>query len=154
MSTAKKLSIAEHFAQPPVRKGGIYCAPWCGGGCTWAAYVLATERAEALAQRLALTVGGEWKTRVHENLGWHASVLGAGGHLYVSITTGGSVIKGGDVRGYFAYISREANSLAGDWSGGAATPENAIKAARHVFDAEATRIATIERLLASAGRPR
>lgn len=54
----------------PVRRGAIYCSPACGGGCTWAAFQEATGNADALAKR----IGGGWKPRVWENLGWHYSV--------------------------------------------------------------------------------
>src|SRR6267154_1000089 len=50
-----------------VIRGDLYCAPACGGGCTKAAFDLATERGKALARRL----GKNWPYRVHENLGWH-----------------------------------------------------------------------------------
>jgi hypothetical protein len=51
----------------PVRKGQVYCAPACGGGCTWAAHQQAWERARELCDRL----GPGWKPHVWENLDWH-----------------------------------------------------------------------------------
>ena len=50
-----------------VRRGLIYCAPACGGQCTWADYQKAKKNAKALAASL----GKEWTTHVWENLGWH-----------------------------------------------------------------------------------
>lgn len=50
-----------------VRRGSIYCAPRCGGGCTWEAH-LAAKRAGAI---LARVLGKGWKARIWENLGWH-----------------------------------------------------------------------------------
>ena len=54
----------------PQRRGSIYCAPACGGRCTYAAFVKATKAAARLATRL----GRGWKAEVFENLGWHYSV--------------------------------------------------------------------------------
>ena len=51
----------------PVRTGAIYCAPFCGGRCTWAAYQKAKKDANALVKKL----GAGWEPYVHENLGWH-----------------------------------------------------------------------------------
>lgn len=58
--------MAEHN-WTPIRKGAIYCAPLCGGSCTWSAY----QRAKSNARVLAKELGTGWKPRVHENLGWH-----------------------------------------------------------------------------------
>lgn len=63
----------------PVRRGRIYCAPACGGKCTWAAHQLAHRRARALARRL----GEGWTPEVHENLGWHYKVRSPCGRLIV-----------------------------------------------------------------------
>lgn len=51
----------------PVRDGGIYCSPRCGGKCKWSAYVEAHRAASALCEEL----GPGWEPRVWENLGWH-----------------------------------------------------------------------------------
>jgi len=59
-----------HFGRPAVRRGSIYCAPWCGANCTWAAFQEATKRGEALAKLL----GDGWKPRVWENMGWFYEV--------------------------------------------------------------------------------
>lgn len=55
----------------PVRRGPVYCAPACGGGCTWLAYQECVKQAAALAKRL----GKEWEPRVWENLGWYWEVV-------------------------------------------------------------------------------
>jgi hypothetical protein len=55
----------------PRRNGRIYCAPACGGRCTWASY----QKARAAAKELAKALGDEWKPEVIENLGWHWSVV-------------------------------------------------------------------------------
>jgi hypothetical protein len=54
-----------------VRNGATYCAPACGGGCTWSAFMKASHAARKLAKRL----GRGWKPRVWENLGWHFEVV-------------------------------------------------------------------------------
>lgn len=54
----------------PIRRGRIYCAPFCGGECTHKAFVRATKEAKTLAKRM----GPGWVARVWENLGWHYSV--------------------------------------------------------------------------------
>lgn len=51
----------------PERSGDRYCAPACGGGCTWAQY----RKAKRAAARLARRLGKGWKGSVSENLGWH-----------------------------------------------------------------------------------
>jgi len=48
-----------------VRKGPIYCAPACGGGCTKAAYDAAVRKSRALAKRM----GKGWVPYVWEKLG-------------------------------------------------------------------------------------
>lgn len=58
---------------PLSRRGGIYCSPACGRGCTRAEFDRATRAADALARKL----GGGFRPRVWENLGWHyAAELG------------------------------------------------------------------------------
>ena len=52
------------------RRGGIYCAPACGGGCTWKSYLEAKAKGEALAKKM----GAGWTPHVWENSGWHYCV--------------------------------------------------------------------------------
>ena len=59
----------------PIRSGNTYCSPRCGMGCTYDAYIKATNSAMALAKRCEKEIGGVWEKRVHENLGWHWSVV-------------------------------------------------------------------------------
>jgi hypothetical protein len=61
------MSRAKELSWEPIRKGAIYCAPACGGSCTWAAHQRAVKDASALAKEL----GVGWHSRVWENLGWH-----------------------------------------------------------------------------------
>ena len=49
------------------RSGALYCAPACGGGCTWEAY----QEAKRQGQALAKACGPGYKSVVHENLGWY-----------------------------------------------------------------------------------
>ena len=54
----------------PIRRGKIYCAPACGGQCTFAAYREAQNRARSLAKKL----GKGWTPSVWENIGWFYQV--------------------------------------------------------------------------------
>lgn len=67
----------------PIRNGDIYCSPACGGGCTFAAYENAHKLANSLAKRLS-SPRATWTTYVHENLGWHYSVISPCGRIMVS----------------------------------------------------------------------
>jgi hypothetical protein len=61
----------------PIRKGVFYCAPACGGKCTFAAYQRAKRDGAALAQALEYAkteIGGKWTVRLWENKGWFYSV--------------------------------------------------------------------------------
>lgn len=69
-----------HLDWKAKRNGRFYCAPACGGRCTWAAY----QKAKAESARVATLLGAGWKPRVDENLGWHWSVVDATGMLDVS----------------------------------------------------------------------
>ena len=55
----------------PVRRGGVYCSPACGRGCTKAEYDEANSKAKKLLARMS---GKGWKILVHENLGWFYQV--------------------------------------------------------------------------------
>lgn len=63
----------------PRRRGAIYCSRGCGRLCTFAEY----QRAVAVADKLARTMGRGWKPKVWENLGWHASASDAAGVVRV-----------------------------------------------------------------------
>lgn len=51
----------------PVKRGRTYCSPACGGGCTIDAY----NKALSVSGYWMKVLGGNWRTRVYENLGWH-----------------------------------------------------------------------------------
>src|SRR6188474_3140027 len=55
----------------PVRRGAIYCAPACGGGCKHADYIAAAKLGERIRKQLR---GRGWKVRLNENLGWFVHV--------------------------------------------------------------------------------
>jgi hypothetical protein len=52
----------------PVSRGGLYCSPACGAGCTRKEYDRAVRDADRLVRRLR---GSGWRAEVWENLGWH-----------------------------------------------------------------------------------
>jgi hypothetical protein len=76
----------------PVRKGEVYCSPACGAGCKHRDYVKAFGLAEGLAKKCSDEIGGTWKARVWENLGWHWEVVQEGSK--VAISYGGYLAKG------------------------------------------------------------
>lgn len=59
-------------AWTPVRRGAIYCAPACGGKCTYRAYEKA--KADGGKVRAMMQNPHGWNVRIHENLGWHVSL--------------------------------------------------------------------------------
>jgi hypothetical protein len=69
-----------------VRRGHLYCAAFCGRGCTWAEHQDAQKKGKALAKRL----GKGWTVRLWENLGWHYEVISPCGRIKVSNGYGGS----------------------------------------------------------------
>jgi len=80
---------AARLSWNPVRRGNIYCAPACGGNCTWEAYNNACIKVLALVKRLK---GKGWMPRVHENMGWHynATLRTAFGAIHVYGDTDGT----------------------------------------------------------------
>lgn len=58
----------------PRLKGKIYCSSACGGGCTKVQYDKALNSAIQLKNLLQKKIGGNWKIRTRENLGWFSSV--------------------------------------------------------------------------------
>ena len=75
MKTKRKPNQADR-SWKAVRRGDVYCAPACGGGCTHAAYMQAQLGGERLARRL----GPGFKPEVWENLGWHYCAVSKGNH--------------------------------------------------------------------------
>lgn len=97
-----------------VRRGAIYCAPACGGRCTWAQYQAAIQNARKLAKRM----GKGWKTRVYENLGWHYNVISPCGRIKIS---------GGIGKFYTAYLGDKKEKICmGTWAESGTTPEQAM----------------------------
>ncbi len=60
--------VAKKLSWTPVLRGGVYCSPACGGGCTREAYETAGREAQKLLKRMRT---GGWVVDVWENLGWH-----------------------------------------------------------------------------------
>ena len=54
-----------------VRKGEIYCAPACGGDCTWAQYTAMKNQAKTMCKEL----GDGWKPQLNHNLGWFCAIV-------------------------------------------------------------------------------
>ena len=95
----------------PKRTGAIYCAPACGGRCTWAAFQAAHASARALVKEL----GKGWLPRVHENFGWHFSAVNEGNCCTVYR----------DGKDYSAYIGP--NQPGGRWVGRGPTAKDAVR---------------------------
>ena len=62
----------------PIHKGNIFCSPACGANCKYVDYVQANKRASALSKNL----GGKWKSRVWENMGWFWNAVIEKGGVY------------------------------------------------------------------------
>jgi hypothetical protein len=119
-----------------IRRGEIYCAPFCGGRCTWAAFEVATARAEGLAKQL----GAGWVPVVWENLGWHAKVIGLGGRLHVHVNVNhrsdGVDHDRPPIEGYTAFLNPAPEASGGKWSAHGVTPEGGIRAVALRFHAD------------------
>jgi len=61
-----------------VRKGKEYCAPACGGGCTFAQYSEMKKQAEKMCKDL----GKGWKPQLTHNLGWFCAVVNGRTTIY------------------------------------------------------------------------
>lgn len=106
------------------RNGVIYCAPACGGGCTWAAYQEATKNAAALAKKCS----SGYTPYVHENLGWHFAAISPCRQIYVGDYGG----KGDRYTALFG----ERDSHGGRWVGRGRTANAAIARAIQAARAE------------------
>lgn len=105
----------------PVRRGPIYCAPACGGGCTWYAYQKALRDGAALTKQL----GKGWETRVWENLGWHFE------SRFGNLKVHGDRARGRGSRfSYTAYFGR--------WAVSATSPRRAVLKLAREIEAELT----------------
>lgn len=118
----------------PVRCGDIYCAPACGGKCTWAAYQEAHKNAKALA----LMLGEGWAPDVWENLGWHYAAKTTDGLMKVHPSS-----HLGKILGYTAFF--------GEGSGGQYTGQDAdpATAAALALRAAQKKMNEIDRLIAT-----
>lgn len=95
------MEIKAYMSLPATHQpGGIYCARWCGCGCTKAAFDQATSEAAALAKDL----GQGWLPHVFENIGWHYKATK--GKCDISPDRKGDPRHGGwAVRGYTVYLN-------------------------------------------------
>jgi hypothetical protein len=117
-----------------VRRGDIYCAPACGGNCTWSAY----QSAKRSAARIVKKLGTGWKPYVHENMGWHYCAKSADDGQT-------SVYRHHDKPGYWA-------SIHGLWIGEGETPLAAVK---HAASKARARREVITKILSGIeGKPR
>lgn len=122
-----------------VRRGPIYCAPACGGGCTHAAFLKATADAAALCASLNKTSGKGWTPNVWENLGWHHSAISACGRIKVHP-------HGYGIKGATAFFG-SADLPGGKWSAQSLSPAKAVQKVIAEFRAElAPMIGTFDEL--------
>lgn len=119
------------------RSGDLYCAPACGGRCTWAAYQKAKKDAAAFVKRL----GTGWKARVWENLGWHYEAATTDGTMKVHENRS----RDGFLISYTAFFERKTEALraagergviTGNWAESGSTPQEAIEKVLRVAQAE------------------
>lgn len=116
---ARRKADAAFRAQGPVRRGAVYCSPWCGYNCTHAAYLEAHRKAKALCAKL----GKGWTPVVHENLGWHYRATFMDGRL--------NMHEHHDKSGtsYMVFVHDEPNSLGGRFTADGRTPNVALRGA-------------------------
>jgi hypothetical protein len=108
-----------------VHRGEIYCAPACGGGCTYAAFLKANADAARLCETLDRTTGSNgWTPRVSENIGWHYSAISPCGRLKVHPET---CPPESGPRYYSAFLGA-AGECGGTWSESGKTPAKAVQA--------------------------
>jgi len=115
-----------------VRRGKIYCAPACGGDCTWAEY----QQASADAAALVKSLGKGWVARVWENIGWHYGATDSTGHLKVYPLDPCGL-------GYHAFLSESRDFPGGRWVGDGRTPQSAIKAVMRLAKRELNNIKSL-----------
>ncbi len=87
--------------EAPVRKGDVFCSPWCGRGCKHAAYERARKDGLVLARRM----GEGWSATVWENLGWFYLVQKGVAEIYPNS-------HGGIVNSYTCFIQTKPQFLA------------------------------------------
>lgn len=119
--------MAKELSWKAKRNGNIYCAPACGGKCTWEMYLKAKERGEHCAREL----GKGWTVRVSENLGWYATVLSPCRRIKVSVhpVTGAPVeTLMGTLNTYTAFLGDADDIAGGTWAEHGDTPAEAVNA--------------------------
>jgi hypothetical protein len=111
-----KLNIIADEKWTPVARGGVYCSPRCGYGCTRAAYERAVKEADILTKRM----GAGWEPEIWENGGWHHAINKGVARIVPSVR--GSTISGVyKIDGYSCYLN-SAKQVVTD----AKTPEDAL----------------------------
>lgn len=106
------MKFKRRLSWKPVRRGDIYCAPACGNGCTYQAYLNAVAAAKQLAKELP-----GFKPHVWENLGWHYSAVALGSRVSVYNNFGS-----------YNVLANLVNPHAGDFAWGNVTARSAQKA--------------------------
>lgn len=116
----------------PIRRGDVYCSPACGGGATTCS-VKAYEHAVDVANEAARDLGKGWRTRVDENLGWHAAVGSPCKRIWISLPT--RPFEAGLPMPYTAFLGPPREHSGGKWAVHGRTPreaiENVLRAARY-----------------------
>ncbi len=107
----------------PVKRGGAYCSPACGGGeatCSIKRY----EHAKAAGATCARDLGEGWTPRMSENLGWHVSVGSPCRRIWVSLYDA----QLGKVTGYTAFLGPpNEHGGSGKWAAHGKTARQAIE---------------------------
>jgi len=151
----REKEIEDLYSKRAVRKGDLYCAPWCGTKCTWKAYQVARRRAHALAKHM----GKGWTAEVHENMGWHYTVWSPcrriklkehWRHGTYNCRTGETTLKGSAIDQlaailpdhYTAFLGSP-DSSGGRWAEHGDTPEEAIRAVVAVAETKLAEIGAL-----------
>ena len=130
MTTKQKQKKPKPLSWKPRRRGDTYCAPACGHGCTWEERQQAKRNAKALARHM----GRGWTTRVHENMGWHYTVISPCGRIklheywrHVEPEAGVVDRLAVLVPDHYAAFLGEPDSPGGKWAESGDTPEEALR---------------------------
>ncbi len=135
MKTSKRTATRDVWEA--VHRGPIYCAPACGGGCTYVAHLDAHTNGKKLCALLNRTIGTGWKPDIWENLGWHYRAISACGRIKVHPFHAGSY-----ARGYTAFLG-EPDSPGGTWSAQASAPAASVRKVIAMAKAELDNISAI-----------
>lgn len=126
-----------------VRRGAIFCAPACGGRCTYAAYRKACSDAHELCNALIRDFGGAWRSHVWENLGWHYKAISPCKRLQVYGKNHGR-------DSYSAFLGNRGET-GGRWVANGKTPKLALMA---VMDAARRELAKIGAMITNLPEPK